>query len=240
MGKLIIMFLLLGLMLGGYWFFIRDVSADVKCNNTVLDDGEEDIDCGGDCPPCPTCMDEIQNGQEEGVDCGGPDCPECMSAPSCDDGILNQDEIGVDCGGVCPECDKITCNVFNNSINFTITGWTLDKPTLKKRLLNVTVDKIYLDPERPAYPLVDFDCKWGQDIGEQVHLYYCYANYTAPRLKDSELDEKTITGYIFKVFKVGMDVYRYTSEEKKYTKFAFMEVNSSCYQAEKPELTPEH
>jgi hypothetical protein len=35
------------------------------------------IDCGGPCPACPTCSDNIQNQGEEGIDCGGP-CPwEC-------------------------------------------------------------------------------------------------------------------------------------------------------------------
>jgi hypothetical protein len=32
------------------------------------------VDCGGPCPPCPTCSDGIQNQGEEGIDCGGP-CP---------------------------------------------------------------------------------------------------------------------------------------------------------------------
>jgi len=34
------------------------------------------IDCGGPCPPCPTCSDGKQNQGEEGIDCGGP-CPPC-------------------------------------------------------------------------------------------------------------------------------------------------------------------
>jgi hypothetical protein len=37
---------------------------------------EVGIDCGGTCPPCPTCTDKIKNQGEEGVDCGGP-CPSC-------------------------------------------------------------------------------------------------------------------------------------------------------------------
>ncbi len=32
------------------------------------------VDCGGPCPPCPTCSDEKRNQGEEGIDCGGP-CP---------------------------------------------------------------------------------------------------------------------------------------------------------------------
>ena len=43
---------------------------------TNCHDGDCEIltDCGGPCPPCPTCSDGIQNGGEEGIDCGGP-CP---------------------------------------------------------------------------------------------------------------------------------------------------------------------
>lgn len=32
------------------------------------------VDCGGPCPPCPTCSDGKQNQGEAGIDCGGP-CP---------------------------------------------------------------------------------------------------------------------------------------------------------------------
>ena len=35
------------------------------------------IDCGGPCPPCPSCSDKIKNQGEEGVDCGGP-CAPCI------------------------------------------------------------------------------------------------------------------------------------------------------------------
>ncbi len=57
------------------------------CNNGVLDPGEEDIDCGGDCPTaCPTCDDGIKNQGEEGIDCGGP-CPD--ACPPCTNLTLN-------------------------------------------------------------------------------------------------------------------------------------------------------
>ncbi len=35
------------------------------------------VDCGGPCPPCPTCSDGIRNQGEENIDCGGP-CPACI------------------------------------------------------------------------------------------------------------------------------------------------------------------
>jgi len=58
-----------------------------------------------------SCFDGIQNCHdgacEEGVDCGGP-CPPC---PSCSDGIQNQGEEGIDCGGPCPPCPTTTTTV---------------------------------------------------------------------------------------------------------------------------------
>ncbi|MBW2980865.1 hypothetical protein KY360_05605 [Candidatus Woesearchaeota archaeon] len=75
------------------------------CHDGYQNQNEDDIDCGGPCPPCWTCFDMIQNCHivkrkvvcEEGIDCGGP-CPACAS---CFDGIQNQDEVGTDCGGIC-------------------------------------------------------------------------------------------------------------------------------------------
>lgn len=52
------------------------------------------------CIYIPTCSDSIQNQGETGVDCGGP-CPAC---PTCFDGIQNQGEAGIDCGGPCKPC----------------------------------------------------------------------------------------------------------------------------------------
>ena len=68
-----------------------------NCHDNSCETG---VDCGGPCPPCPTCFDGIQNQGEEGIDCGGP-CPVCKT---CFDGIQNQGEEGIDCGGPCPPC----------------------------------------------------------------------------------------------------------------------------------------
>ena len=48
-----------------------------------------------------TCTDGILNQGEQQVDCGGP-CPK--RCESCADGIMNQGETGVDCGGPCDPC----------------------------------------------------------------------------------------------------------------------------------------
>lgn len=53
-----------------------------------------------------TCSDSIQNQDEMGVDCGGP----CEPCPSCYDRIRNQNEIGIDCGGVCKPCNAMCEN----------------------------------------------------------------------------------------------------------------------------------
>ena len=61
-----------------------------ECHIPTCDDGEknchdgkceEDVDCGGPCPPCGTCTDKLKNCHdgkcEEDVDCGGP-CLPCV------------------------------------------------------------------------------------------------------------------------------------------------------------------
>jgi hypothetical protein len=58
---------------------------------------EEGVDCGGECPPCGTCKDGLQNGTETGVDCGG-DCPDFCA---CFNGVRDAWEEGTDCGGTC-------------------------------------------------------------------------------------------------------------------------------------------
>lgn len=79
---------------------------DPSCDDGLRNQGEEDVDCGGPCSPCPpkpTCEDGIQNQGEEQIDCGGP-CVACARKPTCYDGIWNQGEDNVDCGGPCDPC----------------------------------------------------------------------------------------------------------------------------------------
>jgi len=127
---------------GEYSIVQQEVSAiavdsiDVQtetCVDGVLNQGEENVDCGGPCAACPTCSDGIQNQGEQGFDCGGPCaavCPPatcddtllnqgetavdcggpCIACPTCSDGIQNQDESGIDCGGPCADCPPPTCS----------------------------------------------------------------------------------------------------------------------------------
>ncbi len=55
-------------------FYVEMPSCSDGVKNCHDDACEFLVDCGGPCPPCPTCSDKKQNQGEEGIDCGGP-CP---------------------------------------------------------------------------------------------------------------------------------------------------------------------
>ncbi len=92
---------------------IRPCHYQPTCRDRIKNQGEENIDCGGPCPPCATCKDKILNNNEDKInqimsadsndisDCGGPLCPPC---PTCEDNKRNQGETGIDCGGPCDSC----------------------------------------------------------------------------------------------------------------------------------------
>ena len=80
--------------------FIQD---EGTCDDTILNDDETDVDCGGNCDEC-----------EEGDDCDyNGDCitDYCDSNGvcrklSCNDNVKNGNETGVDCGGSCSSCSN--------------------------------------------------------------------------------------------------------------------------------------
>jgi hypothetical protein len=97
-------------------FFTSNIEGSVFCDELsscvdgIQNQGEDDIDCGGPCVPCPTCEDGIQNGDEEGIDCGGA----CEPCATCEDGVQNGDEEGIDCGGTaCVPCESCTDGILN-------------------------------------------------------------------------------------------------------------------------------
>jgi len=81
----------------------------VNCTDSIKNQDETDIDCGGDCP---ACVDE--KNCSINTDCQSNNCENfiCRLAPSCIDSIQNQDETDIDCGGSCQKCqsDK-SCSV---------------------------------------------------------------------------------------------------------------------------------
>ncbi|MBN2102292.1 MAG: hypothetical protein JW716_05475 [Candidatus Aenigmarchaeota archaeon] len=82
-------------------------------------------DCGGPCPPCPTCNDGIRNQGEEGIDCGGP-CPACIDVQKpvkgeerptsyCGDNICGNNELFTcfaDCSGTLAEYAIVVIIIF--------------------------------------------------------------------------------------------------------------------------------
>jgi len=85
---------------------------ELLCDDGLLNGFEDDVDCEnstdvqqGGCAFCPTCIDNVMNGDETGIDCGGPDCEPCCSTGNCRNGIQDGEEFYVDCGGnTCTDC----------------------------------------------------------------------------------------------------------------------------------------
>jgi len=96
------------------------------CVNTLLDENETDIDCGGPCPPCADflncqedydcvsricnatmvcqpslCTDDLNGGNETDIDCGGNQCTGCENNQTC---ATNEDCLSNYCdAGVCSD-----------------------------------------------------------------------------------------------------------------------------------------
>lgn len=91
-------------------------AVSASCNNMIKDtgEGEEGIDCGGDCTPCLEliCDNNKMCNINKGEDCDNcpGDCETC--GVLCSDGKTNlaSAEEGVDCGGYCAACLGI-CSV---------------------------------------------------------------------------------------------------------------------------------
>jgi len=62
-------------------YFSLEPSCSDGIQNCHNDRCEFLIDCGGPCPPCPTCSDKIKNQGENGIDCGGPCAQRCKTTP---------------------------------------------------------------------------------------------------------------------------------------------------------------
>jgi hypothetical protein len=91
-----------------------------NCYDGVLNNGEINIDCGGpNCEECDHCTNGVFEPErgETWVDCGG-ECPVC---PTCANGDLDPGEIGIDCGGVCGGCELLCDEGLYNGLE--ALGW---------------------------------------------------------------------------------------------------------------------
>ncbi|MBI2659026.1 hypothetical protein HYX05_02915 [Candidatus Woesearchaeota archaeon] len=76
-------------------------AASATCSDSLKNQNETDVDCGGSCTKCANQKLCLGN-----ADCQSSYCNpngRC-SSPSCTDGWKNQNEIGIDCGGSCTPC----------------------------------------------------------------------------------------------------------------------------------------
>jgi len=114
--------LILGIL---FTFTECETTPPISCEDGIMNQDEEGVDCGGPCAPCNggfSCSDGIRNGTEIGVDCGG-ECLPCFPAQNlCFDGIQNGGEEGIDCGGPC----SLPCNFCNPSQDNVVYGMTYD------------------------------------------------------------------------------------------------------------------
>jgi len=86
---------------------VKNCTYQPRCNDGILNQGEDKIDCGGPCRSCPACFDNVKNQGEDKIDCGGP----CKPCDACFDNVKNQDESDIDCGGSCDACSiRKFCN----------------------------------------------------------------------------------------------------------------------------------
>ncbi len=73
------------------------------CTDTIQNQGETDVDCGG-ATACPRCT--VGEMCVAGSDCQSGSCSTGTCQPSCTDMVKNGTETGIDCGGpnACPRC----------------------------------------------------------------------------------------------------------------------------------------
>ncbi|MBN2112458.1 hypothetical protein JW707_05160 [Candidatus Woesearchaeota archaeon] len=91
---------LIGEIMGSDGVLFDPTKMPPMCNNSELDTGETDIDCGGTCLPCTEGKSCLINADCLSMYCKNGTC----AAAACDDLIHNGDESDVDCGGTCKPC----------------------------------------------------------------------------------------------------------------------------------------
>lgn len=129
---------------------------DPTCHDGMLNQDEDQIDCGGSCKACASCEDGILNQGEEKIDCGGP----CETAcPTCFDKVKNQKEVEVDCGGPCQPCQ----------IDYEIKA---DDATGLKTKLKPNVEATFLSNSYPSGLLIGESRVFAMGITNTMSIPY--------------------------------------------------------------------
>jgi len=137
----------------GYYDVIPD-----HCDDGIKNDGEEGVDCGGECIPCGEdilCIADEGLCNSDNDCCGGwchPTTFQCRQ-PRCDDGFLNQDEHRIDCGG--RVCDPCPLCINNNDCSGDGSAYC-DSGSYSCVIQNCTIDSqclnlVWYTPETGTY-----------------------------------------------------------------------------------------
>ena len=174
------------------------------CFDGIENQNEDDIDCGGVCPPCPSCVDNVMNQDETEPDCGGTVCDPC---PSCTDGILTENNVedppgsgnwikvwedGIDCGGPCPNVcwlgvDEVDPNILflgqtvpNPAYNLTMLSYQLPEDGIAeivvRNTLTTEVFRKTVDQKRGIHKMEVDVSSWS------AGLYYYSIEFNGERL----------------------------------------------------------
>ncbi|MBL9015037.1 MAG: DUF4215 domain-containing protein [Myxococcales bacterium] len=88
-------------------------TVNISCHDMTLNQGETDVDCGGNMNGCQRCANTktcVNNGDCASGNCvnnmGVKTCQPAPPPPTCNDGIQNQGETAIDCGGTGNGCQR--------------------------------------------------------------------------------------------------------------------------------------
>jgi cysteine-rich repeat protein len=105
-----------------------------SCTDHVENNGETDVDCGGD--NCPACGDGRHCNQPR--DCSSGKCSQNVcQPPTCNDGVKNGTETSTDCGGSCSPCaDGKPCVVGKDCESAVCRGFVCIPPNCSDGVKN--------------------------------------------------------------------------------------------------------
>lgn len=143
------------------------------CTNGRKDEGEVWVDCGGECDVCPPCANGVLDLGEVAIDCG-PDCGPCSAL--CGDGLLNGDEEELDCGGnplYCAACPTCIDDIMNGSeVGIDCGGTECDPCPVDGSCTNGFMEayEYWTDCGGPTCPSCDTLLQWKVGTADNIVL----------------------------------------------------------------------